>query len=68
MRRKKISQKLQCINCKQLLAAKSGAPLQNDFDQDVIAYFEDFIGGNFSYPFSIVLHAFRTAHTIFAIF
>ena len=61
---KKITSKLSCGGCKQLLVAVE-LLLQIDIDNSVLTYFQKLNRGGLTYPSPILLHVFQAAHALF---
>ena len=59
---KKVTSKLSCGGCKQLLDDKSGELLQVDIDNSVLTYFQKLNRGGLIYPSTILLHVFQAVH------
>ena len=62
---KKITSRLSCGGCKQMLVDGSGELLQ--VDNSVLAYFQILNRGGLTYPSPILLHVFQAAHALFII-
>ena len=64
---KKVTSRLSCGGCKQLLGDKSGKLLQVDIDNSVLTNFYKLNRGGLTYPSTILLHVFQAAHALFII-
>ena len=64
---KKVTSRLSCGGCKQLLVDESGEVLQVDIDNSVLTYFQELNRGGLTYPSTILLHVFQAAHALFII-
>lgn len=62
---KKISSKLQCSGCKELLTDEEGKIMSISIDKDIRIYFDHLNRGGLTYPSSLVLYAFQATHSIF---
>lgn len=64
---KKITSRLSCVGCKQLLVDEGGECLQVDIGKNVLAYFEELNRGGLTYPSSNLLNVYQSAHGVFTI-
>ena len=55
---KKITSRLSCDGCKQLLVDESNELLQVDMDNSVLTYFQELNQGRLTYFSTILLHVF----------
>ena len=64
---KKVTSRLCCGGCKQLLVDESGEVLQVDIDNSVLTYFQELYRGGLTCPSTILLHVFQAADALFII-
>ena len=61
---KKVTSRLSCDGCKQLLVDESSELLQVDIDNSMLTYFQKLNRGELTYLSPILLHVFQAAHAL----